>query len=124
MLKVLRAEVLANNPRADGGQRVLLYSGNDTAAKAEVAALIDRIGFVGMDLGSPAVGGKLAQLPGGDAARLRPPSAPIRYILTRVVLDPEVPQDFCRSLIGDVCTRRIGCAGVLRDANGFDAGAG
>jgi 8-hydroxy-5-deazaflavin:NADPH oxidoreductase len=44
---------------------VLFYSGNDTAAKAEVAALIDRIGFVGIDLGSLAVGGKLAQFPGG-----------------------------------------------------------
>jgi predicted dinucleotide-binding enzyme len=61
----LRAEVLANNPKADGGQRVLFYSGNDAAAKAEVAALIDRIGFVGIDLGSLAVGGKLAQFPGG-----------------------------------------------------------
>jgi len=61
----LRAEVLANNPRANGGQRVLFYSGNDTAAKVEVAALIDRIGFVGIDLGSLAVGGKLAQFPGG-----------------------------------------------------------
>jgi len=61
----LRAEVLANNPRTDGGQRVLFYSGNDTAAKAEVAALIDRIGFVGIDLGSLAIGGKLAQFPGG-----------------------------------------------------------
>jgi 8-hydroxy-5-deazaflavin:NADPH oxidoreductase len=61
----LRAEVLANNPKADGGQRVLFYSGNDTAAKVDVAALIDRIGFVGIDLGSLAVGGKLAQFPGG-----------------------------------------------------------
>jgi 8-hydroxy-5-deazaflavin:NADPH oxidoreductase len=61
----LRAEVLASNPKADGGQRVLFYSGNDTAAKAEVVALIDRIGFAGIDLGSLAVGGKLAQFPGG-----------------------------------------------------------
>ena len=61
----LRAEVLAGDPRSDGGQRVLFYSGNDSAAKAEVAALIDRIGFVGIDLGSLAVGGKLAQFPGG-----------------------------------------------------------
>jgi hypothetical protein len=61
----LRAEILADNPKADGGRRVLFYSGNDTAAKAEVAALIDRIGFVGIDLGSLAVGGKLAQFPGG-----------------------------------------------------------
>jgi predicted dinucleotide-binding enzyme len=61
----LRAAVLASDPKADGGQRVLFYSGNDTAAKADVAALIERIGFVGIDLGSLAVGGKLAQFPGG-----------------------------------------------------------
>ena len=61
----LRAEVLASDPRADGGRRVLFYSGNDGAAKAEVAALIERIGFVGIDLGSLAVGGRLAQFPGG-----------------------------------------------------------
>ena len=61
----LRAEILASDPKADGGRRVLFYSGNDNAAKTEVAALIDRIGFVGIDLGSLAVGGKLAQFPGG-----------------------------------------------------------
>jgi len=61
----LRAEVLAGDPGADGGRRVLFYSGNDRAAKAEVAALIDRLGFAGIDLGSLAVGGKLAQFPGG-----------------------------------------------------------
>jgi len=61
----LRAEVLAGDPRSDGGRRVLFYSGNDSVAKAEVAALIDRIRFVGIDLGSLAVGGKLAQFPGG-----------------------------------------------------------
>jgi predicted dinucleotide-binding enzyme len=61
----LRAEILAGNPKAQGGRRVLFYSGNDSAAKAEVAALIERIGFVGIDLGSLAVGGKLAQFPGG-----------------------------------------------------------
>jgi hypothetical protein len=61
----LRAEVLAGDPRSDGGRRVLFYSGNDSAAKAEVATLIDRIGFVGIDLGSLAIGGRLAQFPGG-----------------------------------------------------------
>jgi 8-hydroxy-5-deazaflavin:NADPH oxidoreductase len=61
----LRAAVLASDPKADGGRRVLFYSGNDTAAKLEVAALIERIGFLGLDLGSLAVGGKLAQFPGG-----------------------------------------------------------
>jgi 8-hydroxy-5-deazaflavin:NADPH oxidoreductase len=61
----LRAEVLASDPRSNGGRRVLFYSGNDSAAKAEVAALIERIGFFGIDLGSLTVGGKLAQFPGG-----------------------------------------------------------
>ncbi|MFL6950305.1 MAG: NADPH-dependent F420 reductase [Xanthobacteraceae bacterium] len=61
----LRADILAGDPQADGGRRVLFYSGNDIAAKADVAALIDRIGFVGIDLGSIAVGGRLAQFPGG-----------------------------------------------------------
>jgi 8-hydroxy-5-deazaflavin:NADPH oxidoreductase len=61
----LRAEVLAADPRSGDGKRVLFYSGNDSAAKAEVAALIEQIGFVGIDLGSLAVGGKLAQFPGG-----------------------------------------------------------
>jgi predicted dinucleotide-binding enzyme len=61
----LRAEVLAGDPKADGGRRVLFYSGNDPAAKADVAALIERIGFAGIDLGSLGVGGKLAQFPCG-----------------------------------------------------------
>jgi len=61
----LRADILAADPRVDGGRRVLFYSGDDSATKAEVAALIDRIGFAGIDLGSLAVGGKLAQFPGG-----------------------------------------------------------
>jgi 8-hydroxy-5-deazaflavin:NADPH oxidoreductase len=61
----LRADILAGEPRAAGGRRVLFYAGNDNAAKAEVGALIDRIGFAGVDLGSLAVGGKLAQFPGG-----------------------------------------------------------
>jgi predicted dinucleotide-binding enzyme len=61
----LRAELLAADSRSDGGQRVLFYSGDDTAAKGEIAALIERLGFAGIDLGSLEVGGKLAQFPGG-----------------------------------------------------------
>jgi predicted dinucleotide-binding enzyme len=61
----LRADVLASDPQADGGRRVLFYSGDDSAAKAEVGALIDRLGFAGIDLGPLEVGGKLAQFPGG-----------------------------------------------------------
>ena len=61
----LRADVLASDPRADGGRRVLFYSGDDSVAKAEVGALIDRLGFAGIDLGPLAVGAKLTQFPGG-----------------------------------------------------------
>ena len=61
----LRADILASDPRADGGRRVLFYSGDDSVAKADVGALIDRLGFAGIDLGPLAVGGKLAQFPGG-----------------------------------------------------------
>jgi predicted dinucleotide-binding enzyme len=61
----LRAEILGGDPKGDGGRRVLFYSGNNNPAKAAVAALIDKIGFVGIDLGSLAIGGKLAQFPGG-----------------------------------------------------------
>ena len=61
----LRAELLAADPRSNGGQRVLFYSGDDKAAKAEIAVLIERLGFAGLDLGSLEVGGKLAQFPGG-----------------------------------------------------------
>ena len=61
----LRAEVLASDPRSHGGHCVLFYSGYDAAAKAEVAALIEQLGFAAIDLGSPSAGGRLAQFPGG-----------------------------------------------------------
>lgn len=61
----LQAPVLAGDPRAEGGKRVLFYSGDDAHAKAEVGALIDRLGFFGIDLGSLAVGARLVQFPGG-----------------------------------------------------------
>lgn len=50
---------------ATGGRRVLFYSGDDARAKAEVGALIDRLGFFGIDLGPLSVGGRLVQFPGG-----------------------------------------------------------
>jgi predicted dinucleotide-binding enzyme len=66
----LRAEILARDPRSDGGRRVLFYSGDDNPAKAQVSELIDRIGFSGIDLGSLAVGARLAQFPGGPLPNL------------------------------------------------------
>jgi predicted dinucleotide-binding enzyme len=61
----LQPQFVAGDPQAEGGRRVLFYSGDDAAAKAEVGALIERLGFFGTDLGSLAVGARLAQFPGG-----------------------------------------------------------
>lgn len=55
-----------NEPEASGGKRVLFYSGDDTAAKAEVRAIIDAIGFFPVDLGPLDIGGPLASLPFGS----------------------------------------------------------
>jgi predicted dinucleotide-binding enzyme len=66
----LVAALLGSDPKAEGGKRVAFYSGDDASAKADVSALIDRLGFFGIDLGSLAVGGKLAQFPGGPLPAL------------------------------------------------------
>lgn len=66
----LLAAHLGSDPAAEGGKRILFYSGDDVRAKSEVSALIDKIGFFGIDLGSLAVGGKLAQFPGGPLPAL------------------------------------------------------
>lgn len=61
----LTAAVLGAEPDAEGGKRVLFFSGDDTEAKATVAALINQLGFFGVDLGTVEGGGRLAQFPGG-----------------------------------------------------------
>jgi predicted dinucleotide-binding enzyme len=66
----LQPHLLSGDPASEGGRRVLFYSGDDAAAKAEMGALIDRIGFAGIDLGSLAVGGRLVQFPGGPLPAL------------------------------------------------------
>jgi 8-hydroxy-5-deazaflavin:NADPH oxidoreductase len=66
----LGAELLQADPAADGGKRVLFYSGDDQASKAEIGLLIDRLGYFGIDLGSLAVGARLAQFPGGPLPAL------------------------------------------------------
>ena len=55
-------------PDVGAGQRVLFYSGDDAAAKAEIRTLIDAIGFFPVDLGTLDVGGPLAELPFGPLA--------------------------------------------------------
>jgi predicted dinucleotide-binding enzyme len=54
----LNPGVLAH-PEAAGGRRVMFYSGDDAAARAEVRALIEALGFVPVDLGRLDVGGPL-----------------------------------------------------------------
>ena len=61
----LLAALLAADPHAEGGSRVLFYSGDNDSAKADVAALITKLGFAGVDLGPISIGGRLAQFPGG-----------------------------------------------------------
>jgi len=66
----LHPHLLSSDPRAEGGRRVLFYSGDDAGSKAEVGALIDRLGFFGIDLGPISVGGRLVQFPGGPLPAL------------------------------------------------------
>ncbi|WP_285414279.1 NAD(P)-binding domain-containing protein [Pseudomonas sp. lyk4-40-TSB-59a] len=61
----LLARLLEADPASEGGKRVLFLSGDDAQAKAEVGALIDQLGFFGIDLGELSVGARLVQFPGG-----------------------------------------------------------
>ncbi|MBN3830934.1 NAD(P)-binding domain-containing protein [Burkholderia sp. Ac-20344] len=66
----LKPEWLAADPAEHGGQRVQFYAGDDDQAKAAVGALIGRLGFAGIDLGTLTVGGRLTQFPGGPLPAL------------------------------------------------------
>lgn len=66
----LQAHLVDGDPAAEGGRRVLFFSGDSAQAKVEVAALIERLGFFGVDLGSLNVGGRLVQFPGGPLPAL------------------------------------------------------
>jgi predicted dinucleotide-binding enzyme len=61
----LPAHLIADDPQAEGGRRVLFFAGDDAEAKAAVSGLIEQLGFSGIDLGSLEAGGKLVQIPGG-----------------------------------------------------------
>lgn len=60
---------LLANPAAEGGKRVLFFSGEHPAAKQKVATLIEKLGFFGIDLGTLEQG-RLAQFPGGPLPAL------------------------------------------------------
>jgi predicted dinucleotide-binding enzyme len=57
----LPAAVLASDPTQDGGRRVLFVSGNDASANADIASLIERLGFAAITLGELNQGGLLQQ---------------------------------------------------------------
>ncbi|MBD9434678.1 NAD(P)-binding domain-containing protein [Pseudoxanthomonas sp. PXM03] len=57
--------LLSADPQAEGGRHVLFLSGDDAHARADVGALVERLGFFGLDLGALAVGARLVQFPGG-----------------------------------------------------------
>jgi predicted dinucleotide-binding enzyme len=60
----LPAALLASDPSAHGGRRVLYLAGDDPSANASVASLIDSLGFASVDLGKLAEGGLLSQFAG------------------------------------------------------------
>lgn len=60
----LPAAVLASDPRPHGGRRVLFLSGDHPAANAEIADLMDALGFTGIDLGPIDQGGRLQHFGG------------------------------------------------------------
>ena len=66
----LQPALVAGDPAREGGRRVLFYSGDDAEAKAEVGALMGRLGFFGIDLGPLALGSRLVQFPGGPLPAL------------------------------------------------------
>jgi predicted dinucleotide-binding enzyme len=61
----LPALLVSNDPHAEGGHRVLFFSGDDAQAKCDVASLIESLGFFGIDLGPLVAGGRLTEIPGG-----------------------------------------------------------
>jgi predicted dinucleotide-binding enzyme len=61
----LLPHVLAGDPAAEGGRRVLFYAGDDGDAKGAIANIITRTGFYGVDLGPLREGGRLLEYPGG-----------------------------------------------------------
>ena len=60
----LPAAVLASAPDQHGGRRVLFVSSDVPSASAEVAALLERLGFAAVVLGTVAAGGLLQQFGG------------------------------------------------------------
>jgi 8-hydroxy-5-deazaflavin:NADPH oxidoreductase len=70
LANTMRAELLGADPHVHGGRRVLFASGDDAAAKREVAQIFEVVGFAVLDLGPLIEGGRLQQFPGGALAAI------------------------------------------------------
>jgi predicted dinucleotide-binding enzyme len=66
----LAAETLAEDPNVKGGRRVVFLSSDDEGAAAQVAALVEQLGFAPVQLGKLAEGGVLIQARGKTWAQL------------------------------------------------------
>ena len=64
----LPSALVASDPTEEGGRRIAFFSGDDEDAKTQIGALIERLGFFWIDLGTLAGGGLLAQVPSGPLA--------------------------------------------------------
>jgi 8-hydroxy-5-deazaflavin:NADPH oxidoreductase len=64
----LPPRLLAADPHQGGGRRVIFVSGDEAAAKEEVAHLLGEMGFAVIDLGELERGGRLQEYPGGPLA--------------------------------------------------------
>lgn len=58
------------SPRTDPGRGVVFLAGDDRAAREEVAALLEHMGFAPADLGALDPGGRLFAFPDGSLAQL------------------------------------------------------
>jgi predicted dinucleotide-binding enzyme len=66
----LPAQTLAADPDIKGGRRVIFLSSDDEKAAAQVAALVEQLGFAPVPLGKLAEGGLLIQARGSIWAQL------------------------------------------------------
>jgi 8-hydroxy-5-deazaflavin:NADPH oxidoreductase len=66
----LPAQTLAADPDINGGRRVIFLSSDDEKAAAQVAALIEQLGFAPVPLGKLSEGGLLIQARGSTWAQL------------------------------------------------------
>jgi 8-hydroxy-5-deazaflavin:NADPH oxidoreductase len=70
VVNTLPVALLASDPNQAGGRRVLFMSGDNAAAKSQVAELLSEAGFAAIDVGGLASGGALHEVPGGVLTNL------------------------------------------------------